>query len=163
MPDEGGETMSSVWDTFLIEDTVWKHAVLWSDHPHDLNYLGSLYAPFNRWKHLADRDPILYSGLDAVGLYCVDQALERELGADPRSQDIWRSVDRPALGAFVSAQYRGLRTHPQRVNEVVDLLKGQADEATLQAQALCGWPINLGSNPQVGHRIYEVEGIKPRR
>src|SRR5690349_18115179 len=36
----------SVWGQFLIEDTVWKHAVLWSDHPHDLNYLGSLYSSF---------------------------------------------------------------------------------------------------------------------
>ncbi len=152
-----------VWDSFLIEDTVWKHAVLWSDHPHDLNYLGSLYSSFNRWKHLGERNPILYSGLDAVGLLEVDTALERELDADLRSREVWTSIDRPALGEFVRAQYHGLRTHPQRVNEVVNVLQTQATEATLRAQALKGYPINLGSNQQVAHELYACEGIKPVR
>ena len=159
----GTRWQNSVWDSYLIEDTVWKHAVLWSDHPHDLNYLGSLYSSFNRWKHLSDRNPILYSGLDAVGLLEVDQALERELGADPQSRLVWEGIDRPALGEFVRAQYHGLRTHSTRVNEVVTMLKDQADEATHRAQAIAGWRINLGSNPQVGHRLYEVEGIRPGR
>ena len=153
----------SVWDSYLIEDTVWKHAVLWSDHPHDLNYLGSLYSSFNRWKHLGDRDPILYSGLDAVGLLEVDTALERELGADPHSHRVWETIDRPALGEFVRAQYTGLRTHPSRVNEVVALLQGQADEAMCKAQALSGWPINIGSPSQVAHRLYDIDGIRPSK
>ncbi len=153
----------AVWESFTIEDAVWKHSCLWSDAPHDLNYLGSLYSSFNRWKHLSEADPILYSGLDAVGLLEVDRALERELDADPRSRTVWATIDRPALGEFVRAQYRGLRTNPRRVTEVVRQLSAQANEATLRAQAIAGWPINLGSNPQVGHRLYEVEGIKPGR
>ena len=157
------QRQSSVWDSYLIEDTVWKHAVLWSDHPHDLNYLGSLYSSFNRWKHLSETDPILYSGLDAVGLLEVDHALERELGTDPRSREVWESIDRPALGEFVRAQYHGLRTHPSRVNEVVALLQGQADEAMCKAQALSGWPINIGSPSQVAHRLYDIDGIRPSK
>ena len=163
MPDEGGETISSVWDTFSIEDTVWKHAVLWSDHPHDLNYLGSLYSSFNRWKHLGDREPILYSGLDALGLLEVDTALKRELDSDPASRHVWESIDRPALRHFVISQYTGLRTHPSRVNEVVSMLQAQATEATLRAQAITGFPINLGSPTQVAHRLYEVENLKAQR
>ena len=156
-------TSASVWDSYLIEDTVWKHAVLWSDHPHDLNYLGSLYSSWNRWKHLSERDPILYSGLDAVGLLEVDRALERELDADPLSRRVWETIDRPALGEFVRAQYHGLRASPARVNEVVTMLKGQADEATLRAQAIAGWPLNLASNPQVSHRIFDVEKLGAKR
>ena len=155
--------LKSVWDTFLIEDTVWKHAVLWSDHPHDLNYLGSLYGSFNRWKHLSESHPLLYSGLDAVGLLEVDQALERELSADLSSRRVWETIDRPILGEFVRAQYHGLRTHPQRVNEVVDLLTHQADDAQCRAQALSGWPINVGSPSQVAHRLYEIDGIRPSK
>ena len=159
----GTDWRGSVWDSYLIEDTVWKHSCLHSDYAHDLNFLTSCYGSFNRHKHLSESDPLLYSALDATVLWEVDQALERELNADPQSRRVWETIDRPALGEFVRAQYRGLRTHPARVNEVVDLLKGQADEATLRAQAIAGWPINLGSNPQVGHRIYEVEGIRPGR
>jgi uracil-DNA glycosylase family 4 len=157
------QAKGSVWDQFLIEDTVWKHAVLWSDHPHDLNYLGSLYSSFNRWKHLSDRDPILYSALDAIGLLEVDRALERELQADMASRRVWDTIDRPALGEFVTAQYRGLRVNLERVREVVTQLSTQANEAALRAQAICGWPINLGSNPQVGHRLYAIEGLRPKR
>jgi len=152
-----------VWDSYLIEDTVWKHAVLWSDHPHDLNYLGSLYSSFNRWKHLADAQPVLYSGLDAVGLLEVDQALERELRADPHSATVWETIDRPALKAFVTAQYRGLRTNPQRVKEVLDQTNAAAEDATLRAQAIAGWPINIGSDQQVAQRLYEIEGLGPKR
>ena len=160
---EGSQAPASVWDSYLIEDTVWKHAVLWSDHPHDLNYLGSLYSSFNRWKHLGESDPILYSGLDAVGLLEVDGALERELDADPRSRHVWTSIDRPVLREFVTAQYLGLRVNGVRVKEVVDLLQTQASDAELRAQAICGWPLNVGSNLQVSHRLFEVEGIKPPR
>ena len=159
MPDEE----RSVWNTFNIEDTVWKHAVLWSDHPHDLNYLGSIYSSFNRWKHLGNSDPILYSGLDAVGLLEVDRALERELDADPQSRKVWETIDRPALGEFVRAQYQGQRTDPSRVNEVVSMLQAETVDAQRKAQAICGWPVNLASNPQVGHRLYDIEGLKPKR
>jgi len=48
---------------------------------------------------------------------------------------VWETIDRPALGEFVRAQYTGLHTHPSRVNEVVALLQGQADDAQLRAQA----------------------------
>jgi DNA polymerase I-like protein with 3'-5' exonuclease and polymerase domains len=152
-----------VWDRYLIEDTVWKHATLWSDHPHDLNYLGSLYGSFNRHKHLSESDPILYSGLDATVLLEVDRALERELGADPASRRVWETIDRPALRSFVTAQYRGLRTDPSRIRDVVSLLQGETDEASLKAQAIAGWPINVGSPSQVAHRLYAIEGLRPKR
>ncbi len=143
-----------VWHDFLIEDTVWKHAVLWSDHPHDLNYLGSIYSSFNRWKHLSASDPQVYSALDAIGLWEVDQALERELTADARSRAVWETIDRPALGEFVRAQYHGIRTDPRRVSEVVGLLGGELQSAQARARATVGWPI-----PQVAHQLYVREGL----
>jgi len=151
----------SVWENFLIEDAVWKHAVLWSDHQHDLNYLGSLYTPFNRWKHLGGSHPTLYAGMDATGLYYVDRALEQELDSDPRSRQVWETIDRPALGEFVRAQYRGLRTDPDRVAVAISQLQGEVDAASLAAQAIAGWGIKLSSNPMVADRLYGQEGIKP--
>lgn len=156
----GDRGKSSVWQRFLIEDAVWKHSVLWSDHRHDLNYLGSVYASFNRWKHLSETNPTLYAVLDAVGLFEVDRALERELDADPQSRRVWTEIDRPALGEFVRAQYRGLRTNPARVAEVRDQLQRDVDEAQLMALAIVGRPFNIGSASQSAHRLYVVEGIK---
>jgi hypothetical protein len=42
-------------------------------------------------------------------------------------------------------------------------LSTQANEAALRAQTIAGWPINLGSPQQVGHRLYEIERLKVRR
>ena len=148
------------FEAYTIEDTVWKHAVLWGDQEHSLNYLASIYSPFNRHKHLADTNPTLYSGLDALVLWHVDQALERELTADPNSRKVWETIDRPAIPLFVKAQYRGLRTDQARVTEVQAQLKHQSQRAQEQAQAIVGWPINLGSNPQVAHRLYTEERLK---
>jgi len=159
----GDGLSKSFWHSFVIEDAVWKHAVLWSDQDHDLNYLGSIYSSYNRWKHLASDDPRLYSALDAIGLYEIDQALERELAADPQSQRVWREIDRPALGEFVRAQYRGLRTDPERVRQVISQLESVAGEASKKAVSIAGWPINVGSDKQTAHQLYKVEGLRVPR
>lgn len=161
----GGSLLPAVrvWERFLIEDAVWKHAVLWSDHQHDLNYLGSIYSSFNRWKHLGGSVPTLYAGLDAVGLLEVDRALEKELDAGPASRRVWETIDRPALGEFVRAQYRGIQTNPERVAQAIRQLGDEVHEATLKARAVTGWPIKLSSNPMVAQRLYDIEGHREPR
>lgn len=153
----------SFWDSFMIEDTVWKHSVLWSDQDHDLNYLASIYSTFNRWKHLSGSHPQLYSALDAIGLLEVDNRLEGELRSDPFSRRVWDTIDRPVLSEFVRAQYRGLRVNPERVGQVISQLESVAREASQKAVAVTGWPINVGSDKQTGHQLYTVEGLKVPR
>jgi DNA polymerase I-like protein with 3'-5' exonuclease and polymerase domains len=152
--------VKDAWRAFLIEDTVQKHAVLYSDMPHDLNFLGSLYASINRWKHLAGSYPEIYAGCDALGTWEVDVALERELSADPRSRVVWEQIDRPAIEIFTEAQYAGLRTNPERVKAVAGMLEEETRDAQARATAACGWPINIGSPPQVAHRLFNVEKLK---
>lgn len=152
--------VKDAWRAFLIEDTVQKHAALYSDMPHDLNFLGSLFASINRWKHLAGSDPEIYSGCDALGTWEVDVALERELSADPRSRVVWEEIDRPAIEIFTEAQYAGLRTNPERVKAVAGLLVEETHDAQARATAACGWPINIGSPPQVAHRLFNIEKLK---
>ena len=159
----GTRWQDDLWTKFLIEDIPWKHAVLWSDHQHDLNYLGSIYGSFNRWKHLGESNPTLYAGLDATGLFEINRALEAELDRDPISRKVWETIDRPALRVFVSAQYRGIRVNSDRVTEATGLLEREREEATLKAQAVVGWPINLGSNPQTERQLYKIEGVKEPR
>ena len=159
----GDGLSASFWNTFTIEDAVWKHAVLWSDQDHDLNYLGSIYSSFNRWKHLSTENPRLYSALDACGLFEIDTALQRELDADPQSKRVWEGIDRPALGEFVRAQYRGLRTDPARVQQVIGQLEEVMLKASRKGVASVGWPINVGSDKQTAHQLYKVEGLKVPR
>lgn len=147
------------WTTFQVEDTVWKHAVLYSDHPHDLNYLGSLWSSMNRWKHLSEADPLLYAGCDAWGLWEVDEALEGELRRDPLSAKVWTTIDRPAIPYFVEAQYRGLRVSARRLGEVIGQLHHEARDSQARATAIAGWPLSLASPAQVAHRLFKVERL----
>jgi hypothetical protein len=152
-----------LWSTFLIEDTMVKHATLHADHPHDLNFLGSIWASINRWKHLAEENPQLYAGCDALGTLEVDMGLEREFEADSISARVYREIDQPAHRVFVEAQRAGIATNPQRITEVVEILRHATTEARQRAQAAVGWPMNVGSASQVGHQLYTVEGIKKPR
>ena len=44
----------NIWSWFTIDDLVWKHASLYSDMPHDLDFLASIFGSLNRHKHIAD-------------------------------------------------------------------------------------------------------------
>lgn len=159
LADLCGVPLTWLWDQFTIDDTVWKHATLYSDHPHDLNFLGSLWSTMNRWKHLSDIEPLIYSGADAWGTWEVDEALEREFIRDPQSRVVYETIDRPVIPQFVEAQYRGLRTDPTRVKEVTALLEADASEAQHWATAIAGWPIKLSSPQQVSYRLFQVEKL----
>ena len=151
------------WRAFDIDDTVWKHATLYSDHPHDLNYLGSIYSSMNRWKHLGAVEPQLYAGADAYGTWEVNQALNKEFLRDPLSRRVYEELDRPVLEYFVKAQYAGQRVDKARVKQVMDMLEIDRDEAQARAVATVGWPMKLSSPQQVSHRLYAEEEILKRR
>lgn len=152
-----------MWDRFLLDDLIWKHATLYSDMPHDLDFLGSIYASINRWKHLSGAAPELYAGCDALGTLEIDQALEREFERDPISRRVYEQLDRPVIRHYVEAQYRGLRVWPERVEAVAKMLEQEKRDAEARVTAHVGWPLNLGSNEQVGYRLYVVEGLKKPR
>lgn len=148
------------WQDFTVEDSVWKHSVLYSDHPHDLNYLGSIWSSMNRWKHLSSVDPTLYAGCDAWGLWEIDEALEGELTRDPKSRYVWGEIDCPATPHFIEAQYAGLRVSTDRLSEVITTLGDEARDAQARATAIAGWPIKLSSPAQVAARLFGVERLR---
>lgn len=146
------------WRAFDLQDTVWLHALLWPDLPHNLNFLGSLYGSINRWKHLADVDPQLYAGCDSLVTWEVKEALEAELGRDPQLARVWE-MDKQVLKHFVRGQQWGLAVDRGRAKEVQGELKERMEVARRQMQAVVGWPINPGSGPQVGKRLWEEERL----
>lgn len=148
-----------------LEDTMLKHSVLYSDMPHDLGFLGSIYSSMNRWKHLRESQAKeLYAGCDAFGTMEVDAALDRELDSDPPSRVVYERYVRPLVPIIHRSRMTGLRTDQRRIEEVRSLLASQVHEAGLRASAAAGWPISLTSNPQVGFHIYELEGLpQPRK
>lgn len=156
-----GMSLELAWENFIWEDTMLAHSVLYSDMPHDLDFLGSLYSPINRWKHLYKSSPREYSGGDAWGTWWVWRAMVGEFNADPRSREVYEKYVRPLTKIILQAEQRGIRTYQPRVKVAEAQLRNRVEKATWQAQSAAGWPINLGSSQQVGHHLFEVEGIKP--
>ncbi len=141
------------------EDTMLMHAVLWSDLSHSLEFLGSVFATINRWKHLFHRNPKVYSGGDAVGTWDVYLALVREMQADLQSAWIYRNSVFPLTPVIMEAESVGLRLDQGHVQSALVHHKALQREVELEAQAYCGFPINLGSSEQVARWLYQVEKV----
>lgn len=149
---------------FKIEDTMLMDAELWCDRPHDLEYLASLYGRLNRSKHLG-YESVDYSAADAIITWDVAVALMKEMKADPISYKDYRESLFPLTPIIMEAEREGLRLRQDRVQEALAFHGERQKQAQLEAEALTGFPLNLGSAEQVGNWIYQVEGvgIKPKR
>jgi DNA polymerase I-like protein with 3'-5' exonuclease and polymerase domains len=141
------------------EDTMLAHSVLWSDLPHTLDFLGSMHAKTNAWKHLFHANQVEYSGGDALGTWDVWTALSKEFEHDPASWEVYRDEVSPLTPIIMRATTEGLRLDRDRVRVATEALERRLAAIEAQAQAAVGWPINLGSPQQVEHWLYQVEGI----
>jgi uracil-DNA glycosylase family 4 len=147
---------------YSLDDTLLAHARLWSDLPHDLDFLGSLYARTNRWKMLARSSPLVYAGADALGTWDVWSALAGELARDPQTEVVYRQS--VACWPIVArARAVGLKVARDVARSALVDLKARCLDAELEAQAAVGWPIKLSSPLQVAFQIYDVENAKRRK
>jgi uracil-DNA glycosylase family 4 len=143
-------------ETFEVRDTMAAAHSLWSELEHTLDYIGSIYARTNYWKPLEHSSPIVYSGGDALGTYDAAQRLMAELARDPGATRKFKQL-MGMLPLIQAARQVGYRVNTPRVAEVVDLLQAKKTDATLAAQAATGWPINVGSVPQIVQQVYTIE------
>lgn len=149
---------------YELEDTMLADAVLWSDLPHDLDFLGSMYARTNRWKHLVESNPLVYSGADALGTWDVWIEQAKQLARDPLlEREIYRGRMLPLIPIIARAHSEGMRVDKTAAQAALVQLEGLLGSYTAKAQANVGWPLNLGSPPQVQRQLYEVEGLKVKR
>lgn len=152
--------MGIPWGAYDVEDTMYSHALLWPDLAHDLDTLGSLYASINRWKHLMHTSPILYSAGDAVGTWDAQQAIEGELERDPLTKKLYYDVQLKLIPIIRRAREAGMMVHRANADKITAEHLAKVEELKVKAQALAGWPINLGAGPQVAVQLYEVEKLK---
>lgn len=144
------------------EDTMLMHAVLWSDLPHDLEFLASLFGRINRHKHLFVSNPLQYSAGDALVTWDVYLALAREMKEDPQSYWVYRNCVFPLASVIMEAERVGLQTDQERVQIALDHFEKEATRLTQEAQAYAGYPLLLSSPEQVSRWLYQVEGITPK-
>jgi hypothetical protein len=140
------------------EDTMLAHAVLWSEWPHGLDFLESMYSPYPRMKHLAGQDPLLYNWGDVLSTIVAWEHLYRELMADPPTEAIYREQSLRLLPELYRAKRRGIRVNGPRVEPAFAETAHKIEQAQQLAQAHTGWPFNLGSLAAGGHMQKYVYG-----
>lgn len=157
-----------------LEDTMYMNSVLWSGMAREkdddsrkglglgqgLDFLGSMYASINRWKHLSLSNPRVYAAGDAVATLDVWDNLQAQFAQDVQSEWIYRNCVLPLLPIIYEAEERGMKVNRARAREVAAALEERTRQAELKAQAYVGWPILMSSAAQVGHQLYGVEGVK---
>lgn len=144
---------------YALEDTLLAHARLWSDLPHDLDFLGSIYARTNRWKHLVRSNPIVYAGADGLGTWDIWKTIVQELQGDPLTYAVYRkSIE--CWPIIHKAHTIGLKVDQAKAKEALKQLEYKCKQAELEAQAAVGWPIKLSSPAQVAFQIYTIEKAK---
>lgn len=165
-----------------IEDTMYAHACLWTGKvetddqkgqtggamSHTLNFLGSLYAQINRWKHLVHVAPRLYAGGDAMGTMDVwetglNGGLKGELDRDPETKWVYEHLQKPLIPIVLKHHQRGIATDPAKVKIALAAISDRQAGYTQHAQAYTGWPINLRSPKHLAYWLYDVEKLKVRR
>lgn len=148
---------------YRLDDTMYAHAALWAELPHDLDFLGSLYARTNRWKHLARAAPVTYAAGDALGTWDVWQALKGELGRDPATERVYRTCLLPLLPIIARARRVGIRVAGDRARQAVLALQRAQREQLSAGQAAAGWPIKLSSTQQLATQFFDVERLGARK
>jgi DNA polymerase I-like protein with 3'-5' exonuclease and polymerase domains len=147
-------------DYSRIDDLMLAHGVLWSEWPHDLEFLASVYSLYPKTKHLAKTDPLLYNRGDVADTIRCWDAIEAELAADPLSKGIYQNQSLPMLPILLRRQAAGIKTNQEKIEQAIAVLSTEQQAATRLAQAYTGVPgFNLGSPIQLQRWLYDVEGL----
>lgn len=149
-------------DYCRIEDTMLGHAVLWSDWPHTLEFLASIYGKHNKMKHLSTTDPNLYNVGDVVDTISAWEGISGEFKGDPLSYKIYRDQSINLIPIILKAQSKGLRVNRARVDSALQELSDTKKWAQSIAQLYAGYPINIGSDDQLKFYLYEEECLPPQ-
>ena len=142
-----------------FEDPMQAHAVLWPDMDHDYGFVASIYGKYNKLKHLAKDDILLYHWGDMIDLIWIWEALKDEFAQDPLAEAKYRQQNLKLLPTLLETEARGIRVNHTRINDARPTYQCLINAASELAQAYCGFPINLGSSSQVCAYL-QSEGLK---
>jgi len=130
------------------------HAVLWSELPHDLEFLASLYGEYGKFKHLRFDDEMLYNYGDVVDTASLWAALSRAFVSDPAAERIYREQSLRLLPVLLQARKQGIRVNKQRVIEIWNEYLPIINDIQALASLSVGYPFNLNSGPALKHYLY---------
>ena len=129
------------------DDTMLAHSALYGTLRHSLDFIGSLYARTNRWKHLQLSDPEAYAGGDALGTYDAWAVLARELDRDGLSRQVYEHELKPQLPILLARP--AVNLDAMHIAEAAAELQREQAAIARRGEAVAGWPLNVLSSDHV--------------
>ena len=145
-----------------IEDPMQAHAVLWSDMPHDFEFVASIYGKYPKLKHLSKENILLYHWGDCIDLVWIWEALKEEFKHEKKCEEKYRGQNLKLIPLILEREKEGIRVNQKRVAEAIPEHETLSQAASVLAQAYCGFPINLGSYGQLMGYLGSGEGLRLR-
>ncbi len=148
----------SVWEYKDLNDTILMHALLWSEFPHGLEFLTSVYSQHPKAKHLGVGNYDYLVG-DVVGESEAYEELLKEFAQDPASAALYYQEMKPLLPIIIEFMETGVPVNSNFVRECLDWIPQQMDVARRIAEAYCGYPVSLESGPQMRVLLDGIEDV----
>ena len=145
-----------------IEDPMQAHAVLWPDMEHTYEFVASIYGRYNKLKHLAKTDILLYHWGDLIDLVWIWEALKDEFRQDPQAEQVYRQQNLKLIPIVLEAERRGLKVNHPRIASALPQYQALVEESLQLAGAYTGYPINAGSSAQLIDILSASENLKLR-
>lgn len=146
-----------------VDDLMLAHAVLWSEWPHDLEFLASVYSLYPKTKHLKQADPLLYNRGDVADTVRCWAGVQSELAADAPSARVYERQSLPLVQIINRRMERGILTNQAAIEQAILALQAEKAAAARFAEAYTGTQgFNLGSPLQLQWWLYDVEGLPVR-
>lgn len=141
-----------------VEDLMLLHFLLYSEQPHDLHYIASVYGYCNPFQKLVPGVDLLRDNKgDVIDTFAAFERLEREGLADPSTYKLYREELVPLIPIHTQATQVGVRVDKVKVQEAMRDKVTQMQEALKMARAYAGYNINPGSvggTGQVANFLY---------
>ena len=158
------QALGLTWDSYLrIDDTMLMHAVLWSELPHSLEFLASLYSQHDKMKHLKGHDMLRYNWGDVLVTLDAYIAMTQELDHDPQSRKVYEHQSLKLLPVLWEGLNRGIRVNEHGVVPASEYMQAGMTESQRIAESYVGWPLNLSSNQQMQKQLYEIERLPQKK
>lgn len=140
------------WDVHKVlwnfNDTMLAHAVRWSEWPHGLDFVESLYSPYAKIKHLPTTDPERNWGDTCITLEAWNQ-LRTELQNDPSSERVYRQQSLKLVLPTLERDMAGIAVNQDAIEPLLTQFDARVQAAARIAQSAAGWPINLNKLNQL--------------
>ena len=141
-----------------IDDPMLRHALLWSESPHSLEYCASIDGAYPKFKHLMDTDLVTYNAGDVLETDHLEEVYRAQIEADPPLRRLYEEQSLKLIPVILRSRSVGIKVDIARCLALTSGYRALVQEAVALATAATGWPINLSSPEQVKHWLYEVCG-----